>query len=70
MSSAFTFALFCFDGEADAKQELESMSILNDNYCDVCGNVCNCKECLLIEARDLVEVVDKQMKDQSPGTEK
>ena len=27
MSSAFTFALFCFDGEADAKQELESMSI-------------------------------------------
>ena len=61
----FCFALFCFDGEADAKQELESMSIPDDNYCDVCRN-----ECLLIEAMDSVEVDDKQMKDQPPETEK
>ena len=64
MSSAFTFALFCFDGEADAKQELESMSIPNHNCWDVCRNVCN------IEAMDSVEVDDKQMKDQPPETEK
>ena len=70
MSSAFTFALFCFNGEADAKQELESMSIPNHNCCDVCRNVCNCVECLLIEAMDSVEVDDKQMRDQPPETEK
>ena len=63
MSSAFTFALVCFDGEEDAKPALESMSIPNHNYCDVCRNVCNCKKCLLIEAMDSVEVDDKQMKD-------
>ena len=61
---------FCFDGEADAKQELESMSISNHNCCDVCRNVCNCEECLLIEAMDSVEVDDKQMKDQPLETEK
>ena len=66
MSSAFTFALFCFDGEADAKQELESMSKPNRNCRDMCRNVCNCEECLLIEAMDSVEVDDKQMKDQPP----
>ena len=70
MSSAFTLALFCFDGEADAKQELESMSIPNHNCCDVCRNVCNCEECLLIEAMDSVEEDDKQMRDQPPETEK
>ena len=70
MSSAFTFALFCFDGEADAKQELESMSIPNHNCCNVCRNVCNCEERLLIEAMDSVEVDNKQMKDQPPETEK
>ena len=70
MSSAFTFALFCFDREPDAKQELESMSIPNHNCCDVCRNVCHCKECLLIEAMDSVEVDDKQIKDQLPETEK
>ena len=70
VSSAFTFALFCSDGEADAKQEFESMSIPNDNCCDVCRNVCNCEECLLIEVMDSVEVDDKQMKDQPPETEK
>ena len=59
-----------FDGEADAKQEIESMSIPNHNCCDVCRNVCNCKECLLIEAMDSVEVDDKQMTDQPPETEK
>ena len=52
MSSAFAFALFCFDGEVDAKQELQSMNIPNQNCCDVCRNVCNCEECLLIEAMD------------------
>ena len=70
MSSAFIFALFCFDGEADAKQELESMSLPNDNCCDVCRNVCNCEECVLIEAMDSVEVDDKQMTDQPLETEK
>ena len=60
MSSAFTFALFCFDGEADAKQELESMSIPNHNCCDVCRNVFNCEECLLIA---------RKKKDQPPETE-
>ena len=59
-----------FDGEADAKQEIESMSIPNHNCCDVCRNVCNCEECLLIEAMDSVEVDDKQMTDQPPETEK
>lgn len=66
----FCIINFCFDGEADAKQELESMSIPNHNCCDVCRNVCNCEECLLIEAMDSVEVDDKQMKDQPPETEK
>ena len=70
MASAFTFALFCFDGEADATQELESMSIPNHNCCDVCRNVCNCEECHLIKAMVSVEVDDKQMKDQPPETEK
>ena len=70
VSSAFTFALFCFDGEADAKQELESMIIPNHNCCDVRRNVCNCEECLLIEAMDSVEEDDKQIKDQPPETEK
>ena len=41
-----------FDGEADAKQEIESMSIPNHNCCDVCRNVFNCKERLLIETLD------------------
>ena len=59
-----------FDGEADAKQKIESMSIPNHNCCDVCRNVYNCKECLLIEAMDSVEVDDKQMTDQPPETEK
>ena len=70
MSSAFSFALFCFDEEADAKQELKSTSILNHNCCDACRNECNCEECLLIEAMDSVEVDDKQMKDQPPEPEK
>ena len=61
---------FVYDGEADAKQELESMSIPNHNCCDVCRNVCNCEECLLIEAMDSVELDDKQLKDQPPETEK
>ena len=59
-----------FDGEADAKQEIESMSIPNHNCGDVCRNVCSCEECLLIEAMDSVEVDDKQMTDQPPETEK
>ena len=66
----FYFCTILFDGEADAKQELESMSIPNHNCCDVCRNVYNCKECLLIEAMDSVEVDHKQMKDQPPETEK
>ena len=59
-----------FDGEADAKQEIESMSIPNHNCCDVCRNVCNCEECVLIEAMDSVEVDDKQMTGQPLETEK
>ena len=59
-----------FDGEADAKREIESMSIPNHNCCDVCRNVCNCEECVLIEAMDSVEVDDKQMTDQPLETEK
>ena len=59
-----------FDGEADAKQEIESMSIPNHNCCDVCRNVCNCEECVLIEAMDSVEVDGKQMTDQPLETEK
>ena len=46
------------------------MSIPNHNCCDVCRNVCNCEECLLIESMVSVEVDDKQMKDQPPETEK
>ena len=46
------------------------MSIPNHNCGDVCRNVCNCEECLLIEAMDSVEVDDKQMTDQPPETEK
>ena len=46
------------------------MSIPNDNCCDVCRNVCNCEECILIETMDSLEVDDKQMKDQPPETEK
>ena len=70
MSSAFTLNLHYVDGEADAKQEIESMSIPNHNCCDVCRNVCNCEEYLLIGAMDSVEVDDKQMTDQPPETEK
>ena len=44
--------LHYFDGEADAKQELESMHIPNHNCCDVYRNVFSCKERLLIEAMD------------------
>ena len=51
-------------------QEIESRSIPNHNCCDVCRNVCHCEECLLILAMDSVEVDDKQMTDQPPGTEK
>ena len=59
-----------FDGEADAKEEIESMSIPNHNCCDVCRNVCNCEEYLLIEAMDSVEVDDTQVTDRPPETEK
>ena len=34
------------------------MSIPNHNCCDVCRNVCNCEECVLM---DSVEVDDKQI---------
>ena len=62
--------LHYFDGEPDTKEEIESMSIPNHNCCDVCRNVCNSEECLLIEAMDSIEVDDKQVTDRPPETEK
>lgn len=55
------------DGEADAKREIENSKVARHNCCDICTSTCDCEDCILNEAMDLMEI-DKEVSTGSPGS--
>lgn len=45
-----------FDGEDDAKKEIQSQETIKHNCCDICASTCECEDCLLMEAMDAMEI--------------